>query len=212
MKKSLIFVSLTLFLLQFQTLAQEAFQPMKDTAAFRREVAMQAKVTQSIESDFVQEKNMSVLSEKIITKGHFYFKKENMLRWEYLDPFNYVIILNKDKVTIKDDNKVSRYDMNANKMFRSINDMMINSVQGNVLDSKDYTIKLMENQHYFLVEMTPVVKETKAFLKTINLYFSRTSYTVSRVKMTEVSGDYTSIEFVNQKKNESIPDSKFTVH
>jgi len=190
--------------------AQE--KPMKDVESFKNKLAENARVTQTIESDFIQEKNLSVLSEKIITKGHFYFKKENLLRWEYLDPFNYVIVINKDKVMIKDEEKVSRYDMNSNKMFKSINEMMINSVQGNILNTKDYSLKFLESNEYFLVEMTPLQKGTKEFLKTINLYFSRETYVVSKVRMIENSGDYTSIDFINQKKNENIADSRFNLH
>jgi outer membrane lipoprotein-sorting protein len=199
-------------LLHLQSEAQEAVVPMKDTLAFKTRMAENAKLTQTIESDFVQEKNLSVLSEKIITKGHFYFKKENLLRWEYNDPFQYAIVINKDKIMIKDDEKISRYDMNSNKLFKSINDMMISSVQGDVLNNKDYSMLFLENSHYYIVEMTPLAKGTKEFLKTIRLYFSRTEFSVSKVKMTEPSGDYTSIDFINQKKNAGIQDSMFTLH
>jgi outer membrane lipoprotein-sorting protein len=195
-----------------EIMAQDLYKPMKDTAAFKARISERALKTNTIESDFIQEKNLSVLSEKIITKGHFYFKKENLLRWEYADPFNYVIIINKDKVMIKDEDKVSRYDMNANKMFKSINDMMISSVQGNVLNTKDYSIRYLENPQFFIAELTPLQKGTREVLKTINLFFNRDEYFVAKVKMMEPSGDYTSIDFINHKNNESIPDTKFTIH
>ena len=57
-----------------------------------------SKNTLSIESDFVQEKNLQVLSEKIISKGHFTFKKENRLRWEYTSPSKYLIVINNQKI------------------------------------------------------------------------------------------------------------------
>lgn len=201
-----------LFFFPLMTYGQLSFLPMKDTILFKTRIAEKARETKTIDSDFIQEKNLSVISEKIISKGHFYFKKENLLRWEYRDPFEYLIVINKDKVFIKDEEKVSRYDMNSNKMFKNINDLMIASVQGNVLSSKDYSIKYLENIDYFLVEMTPVQKGAREFLKTINLFFNKKEYTVSKVKMIEPSGDFTSIDFVNQKKNEPIADSKFTVH
>lgn len=195
-----------------QIKAQAAFIAMKDTVGFKLKIGEMAKITLTTESDFVQEKSLSVLSEKIISKGHFLFKKENQLRWEYTDPFPYTIVINKDKVTIKDDEKISHYDMNSNKVFKRINDIMINSVQGNITNNKDYRIVFLENIQFFLVEMTPLKKEGKDFLKTINLYFERDGYYVSKVKLIENSGDYTLIEFVNHKKNESIPDTRFTLH
>ena len=73
----------------------QSFKLVKDTANLKAKIEMMSKVTNSIESDFTQEKNLSVLSEKIISKGHFVFKKENMLRWEYQSPSKYLIVINK---------------------------------------------------------------------------------------------------------------------
>ncbi len=191
---------------------QVGFRPMSDTLAFKDRLAERARLTTTIESDFIQEKNLSVLSEKIISKGHFSFKKENLLRWEYRDPFKYVIVINKDKILIKDEEKVSRYDMNSNKMFKSINELMISSVQGNILNTHDYSIRYLESADFFLVEMTPIQKGTRSVLKSVSLFFDKQEYHVSKVRMLETGGDYTSIDFVNQRKNELIPDSNFTVH
>ena len=84
------------------------FKTMKDTALFKQKLLEKSKATNSIESNFTQEKNLSMLSEKIISKGHFYFKKTNLLRWEYMSPTSYLIVINKDKIYIKDGKKVRR--------------------------------------------------------------------------------------------------------
>ena len=170
-----------------------------------------AKLTNTIESNFTQEKNLSMLSEKIISKGHFCFKKTNLLRWEYLSPTAYLIVINKDKIYIKDGKKVSKYDTNSNKMFKGINDMMLNSVQGNVLNNKDFKMTYLENEKFYLVEMTPKAKEMKEYMKSISMYFDKQDYTVSKIRMTELSDDYTAIEFSNKKINETIADTQFVV-
>lgn len=187
------------------------FKTMKDTALFKQKLLEKSKATNSIESNFTQEKNLSMLSEKIISKGHFYFKKTNLLRWEYLSPTNYLIVINKDKIYIKDGKKVSKYDTNSNKLFKGINDMMLNSVQGNVLNHSDFKISYFENDTYYLVEMMPKVKEMKSYIKTISMYFDKTDYTVSKIKTVELSDDYTSIEFSNKKLNQAVADSQFSV-
>ncbi|HET6227730.1 MAG TPA: outer membrane lipoprotein carrier protein LolA, partial [Bacteroidia bacterium] len=88
--------------------APTGFKPVKDTTAFKQKMQEQSKLINSMESNFTQEKYLSVMSEKIITKGHFYFKKTNMLRWEYTDPYKYIIAINKDKMFIKDNNKITK--------------------------------------------------------------------------------------------------------
>lgn len=210
--KFIHFLFLFAFLSSITTLAQtKDFKVMKDTSAFKAKLQDKARLTNTIESNFVQEKNLSMLSEKIISKGHFCFKKSNLLRWEYLSPTAYLIVINKDKIYIKDGKKVSKYDTNSNKMFKGINDMMLNSVQGNVLNHNDFKISYFENEKYYLVEMAPKAKEMKEYIKNISMYFDKNDYTVSKIKTTEISDDYTSIEFSNKKVNESIADSQFSV-
>jgi outer membrane lipoprotein-sorting protein len=187
------------------------YKPLKDTLAFKQKMEAQSKLINSIESDFTQEKYLSVMSEKITSKGHFCFKKVNMLRWEYLSPYQYLIAINKDKMFIKDNGKVSKYDINSNKMFKSINEMMVNTVQGNLLNSKDYKAKYYENDKFYLLELMPVQKGAKEFLKVIQLYINKTDYAVDKVKMIEPSDDYTSIDFFNRKTNQAIADEKFTI-
>jgi len=191
--------------------APKGFSAMKDTTAFKSKMEAQSKVTNTMESDFTQEKYLSVMSENIVSKGHFYFKKTNMLRWEYTVPYSYLIAINKDKMFIKDNGKVNKYDINSNKMFKSINEMMVATVQGNLLNNKDYRAKFYESDKYYLVELSPVQKAAKDFLKHIQLYINKTDYSVEKVKMIEPSEDYTSIDFTNRKTNQPIADEKFTI-
>ena len=149
MKRILVIV---LFFISVFSFAQvpAGYKPVKDTTAFKQKMEAQSKLTNTLESDFTQEKYLSVMSEKIISKGHFHFKKINMLRWEYNDPYKYLIAINKNKMYIKDNGKLSKYDINSNKMFKSINEMMVNTVQGNLLNNKDYKAKFYENDKFYL--------------------------------------------------------------
>jgi outer membrane lipoprotein-sorting protein len=187
------------------------YKTIKDTVSFKQKMEAQSKLVNSIESDFTQEKYLSVMSEKIITKGHFLFKKTNLLRWEYTSPYSYLIVINKDKMFIKDNGKISKYDINSNKMFKSINEMMVATVQGNLLNNKDYKASFYESDKFYLIELSPVQKAAKDFLKNIQLYINKTDYTVEKVKMIEPSDDYTAIDFSNRKTNQTIGDEKFTV-
>jgi outer membrane lipoprotein-sorting protein len=205
---TLVFLFFTTFLF---AQIPAGYKPVKDTLAFKQKMEAQSKLVNTIESDFTQEKYLSVMSEKIITKGHFLFKKVNMLRWEYTTPLKYLIAINKDKMYIKDNGKVSKYDINSNKMFKSINEMMVNTVQGNLLTSKDYKAKYYENEKFYLLELTPLQKGAKDFLKVIQLYIDKTDYAVVKVKMIEPSDDYTMIDFSNRKTNQPIGDEKFIV-
>ena len=83
---------------------------------------------QTISCDFIQEKEMSMIKEKIVSTGKFYFKKEKMLRWEYLQPFTYQIIIINDQISINDENKVNRFNVQSNKIFQEINHIILGSI------------------------------------------------------------------------------------
>ncbi len=187
------------------------FYPMKDIASFKENLQKSANTTETIDSDFTQYKFLSFLSEEIESEGHLSFKKDNKIRWEYTSPFSYLILLNDSKLKIVDDEDESNFDLSSNKTFQRINDMIISSVQGNVLDESMYNFQFKENKDAFYVVLTPIEEEMTEYISAIHLYFDRNDYSVNKVKMLEQSGDYTTIVFRNKKLNMELKDELFSV-
>jgi outer membrane lipoprotein-sorting protein len=190
----------------------EGYKSIANIAAFKQKLNEVSKSTTTIQSDFTQEKFLTVLSDKIESSGKFYFKKENQLRWEYTSPFKYIIILNNDKIAIQDDNKTKQYDIGSNKAFREINNIMTGAVQGKLLqDESKYKAAFYENQKYFLVVLTPADKNIKEMINSIYLYFDKKNYAVTSLKIIESSNDYTLIRFSNRTQNTNISADKFKI-
>jgi outer membrane lipoprotein-sorting protein len=189
----------------------QTFKAVKDTAALKQKIENMSKATSSIESDFTQEKNLSMLSEKVISKGHFIFKKENLLRWEYSSPSKYLIVINKDKVIIKDEKKTTKYDMNSNKVFKEINDIMLSCVQGTIFRSNKFKTSYFENEKFYKLELVPQAKNMKETFKKINLYFDKNVTSVAKMEMIENNDDLTSLDFTNKKLNAAVSETIFTV-
>lgn len=190
--------------------SQAEYKPMKDTLVFKQKVDKMSRDTKSIESDFVQVKSLAVLSEKITSKGHFYFQKQNNLRWEYTSPYKYIIVISKDKILIKDeDHKVKKYDMNTNKVFKEINDIMISCVNGDVLKSGKFSISYFENDKFFKIALIPLAKNMKESLKKIHMYFDKNVTLVTKIEMIENGDDVTTIDFTNKQLNANISSEKF---
>ena len=202
----------TLILILFPFISfSQGFKPVKDTTALKQKIESMSKTTNSIESDFTQEKNLSMLSEKIISKGHFVFKKENLLRWEYSSPSKYLIVINKDKVVIKDEKKTTKYDMNSNKVFKEINDIMLSCVQGTIFKSNKFKTAYFESDKFYKLELIPQAKNMKESFKKINLYFDKSVTSVSKMEMIEGNDDLTSLDFSNKKLNAVIAETIFIV-
>lgn len=201
---------LLLIFLPFLGFSQN-FKPVKDTLSLKQKIESMSMATNSIEADFIQEKILSMLSEKIISKGHFVFKKENLLRWEYQTPSKYLIVINKEKVIIKDEKKTNKYDMNSNKVFKEINDIMLSCVQGTIFKSNKFKTSYYENDKGYKLELIPQVKNMKETFKKINLYFDKNVTSVAKMEMIENNDDLTSLDFINKKLNAPVAETIFIV-
>lgn len=194
-----------------QMQAQTGYKPVADMAPLKQQFAKAAQNTQSIHCDFVQEKNLSMLSDKIVSKGEFWFQKDNKVRMEYKQPSRYLLVINGKDIRIRDAQKESKVSGKSNKLFEQINKITIDCVRGTVLDNADFTTKATENAQYYRLELTPVNKVMKEYFQTIVLLVDKQDYTVSKITMAELSGDDTTISFLHKQLNTNIPDAVFSV-
>jgi len=207
-----IFLTLLIVVSCLALKAQPAgYTPVTDLAKFKSQFAAIAKKTETIKSDFTQEKNLSMLSEKIVSKGKFWFKKDNLLRMEYTKPFQYLMILNKDNMYIKDGAKENKVSTKSSKLFQQINKITVDCVQGAVFSNPDFITKAYENNGSYLVELSPVAKGLKEFFKNIDVVIDKKDYSVTTIQMNENSGDDTIIHFTNREINTPIPDALFAI-
>lgn len=171
---------------------------------------MSAKVT-AIESDFIQEKNLSVLSNTIVSKGHFWYKKDNNIRWEYLQPYKYLIIISGGKIFIKEEQGQKQYDIESNRMFREMNNFISGCIQGDILkNEKDFSTGYFEDDKNYFVTLVPRAESMRKMLNEVQIWFDKNDLTVTRIKMVETGGDYTKIDFIAKKLNTDIPIEKFS--
>lgn len=204
-------VCVLLFTLTSATAQYTGYKPIDDPAAFKKQFVVEAKKIQSIKSNFIQEKNLSLLEEKILSEGKFYFKRENRVRIEYEKPFQYLMIMNGDQMLVKDNQKENKVNVKSNKLFQQVNQIMIDCVQGTMLDNKDFTVHIFQNDKTWLLEMIPAGKALKEFFKVILVYADKKDYSVISIDMREPSGDNTNIRFTQKELNVTVQDAAFTI-
>jgi outer membrane lipoprotein-sorting protein len=191
--------------------AQDSFGPMTDINGFKTKLESMSASVQTIACDFVQEKNLVVLSEKIISKGVFFFKKENNIRWEYIQPYKYLIIISNGQLFTRDDKNQKLYDIESNRMFQEMNRFISGCIQGDILrNDKDYSTEYLESTTSYLVKLVPRAEKMRQMLNEVQIWFDKNDLTVSGLKMIEAGEDYTRIDFINKKLNTDIPGEKFS--
>ena len=208
---ALLTVGLIFFIAVRSSAQYPGFKPVVDLAEFKKTFATESARVLTITSDFKQEKNLSALTEKITSTGKFWFKRNNRVRIEYLKPFSYLMIMNADKIHVRDNQKENTMNVKSNKVFQQVNRIMIDCVQGTILESKDFSTKVFENEKIYLLEMTPLSKSLRDFFQTIVLRVDKRDYSVNAIEMNEPGGDQTIISFQNKKLNEQVADAVFAL-
>ena len=191
--------------------SSQSFVTVKDEASLRSKITQASLKINTIQCDFVQEKNLSMLSEKAVSKGKFYFKKDNCVRLEYLQPAKNLIVMNSGKMLMKDDKKTTQMDMHRSRAFQQLNNIIVGSINGSLFNGKDFAARFFEADKQIKIELTPLSKTLKGFLSTIVIVLEKKDFTASRIEMNETSGDNTILSFNAKEINGTLNDSLFSV-
>lgn len=186
------------------------FQLVKDMPAFKKKFTNAASQVNAVQGDFVQEKTLFALTEKITSHGKLWFKRTNKVRMDYTDPFVYSMIINGDKMLIRDGKKDNEINVRSNKLFQQINRIMVDCMQGTILESKDFTTRAFENDSSFLLELTPVSKTLKEFFEAIVVVVDKKDSAPKSIELIEPSGDNTLITLRSKQVNGTIQDAVFS--
>ena len=164
----------------------------------------------TMQCDFTQTKRMKMLSKDMQSKGVMYFKRPDKLRWQYTSPYDYTFIMNGDKVQIKSMKSTKNIDVQQNKMFRQITNIILSSITGGTLrTSADFTVELWQQDKSYFVKLYPKKKELKQLYQYLEIWFDSALTKVSTVKMMEKTGDMTIVNLLNTKYGVTINEKMF---
>lgn len=164
----------------------------------------------TMQCDFTQTKRMKMLSKDMQSKGVMYFKRPDKLHWQYTSPYDYTFIMNGDKVQIKSMKSTKNIDVQQNKMFRQITNIILSSITGGTLrTSADFTVELWLQDKSYFVKLYPKKKELKQLYQYLEIWFDPALTKVSTVKMMEKTGDMTIVNLLNTKYGVTINEKMF---
>jgi outer membrane lipoprotein-sorting protein len=178
---------------------------------FKKNLGEATSATLTIQSDFSQEKSLTMLKEKLVSTGKFWFEKKDKLRMEYIQPYTYLMILNAGRIYVRDGQKENKISANSNKALQQVNRILMDCVSGKTLENTDFQSRVYESGTNFMIELMPIDKNLSALYKSINIIIDKKDYSVNAVEMHELSGDKTILRFQNKIINANIPDSIFNI-
>ncbi|MEH6535271.1 MAG: outer membrane lipoprotein carrier protein LolA [Psychroserpens sp.] len=203
-----IFIILFLFFGNQITFSQEPLNA-NEIKTFKEKVLTLDNNTQTIVSDFTQYKHLSFLNNDIETIGKLVFKIPNVIKWEYTSPYKYSVIFKDEKILINDEGDKSNIGIGSNKMFKSLNNIITNSLKGNMFNDEEFVISYFKVNGNYLVKFIPKEKNLLKLIARLELLFNIKTSDVTEVKMIEPSDDYTKIVFKNKIRNTTVDNAIF---
>lgn len=177
-----------------------------------QQVSRAAAAIKTMQADFVQTKHLRMLGDKMVSRGRMCYQQSNRLRWEYTKPYAYTFILNGNSVMMSKGGHRDVVDVNRNKVFREIAQMMMSSVVGTCLtDSKRFKVSMTVDKQTCTATLLPQKKDVKAMFTRIVLVFNRKTSVVSKVIMYEKNGDRTEITLDNVRIGAAVSPTEFTI-
>jgi outer membrane lipoprotein carrier protein len=137
------------------------------------------------------------------------FKAPGLVKWEYTHPYQYSVIFKEDKLLINDGGTKSDVDIGSSKMFKKLNQLIVNSVKGTMFDDDDFEISYAKVDKAYKATFVPKDKKIAGYIAAFELLFNKNDGTVQEVKMIEPSLDFTRIVFSNRVLNGTVKDAVF---
>ena len=165
---------------------------------------------QTMQCRFVQSKTMAMLTEPSVSEGKMYFSSPDRLRWEYLTPYPFALVVNGEKIVKVTDGKSEVLDGNSGRMYQGITNMIIGSASGKKLfDTSTFDVVLFDDGACWKAEMTPKRRDMKRMFSQLVFHFDKKTQVIDHVEFVEPSGDKTIIQFEEIQLNEKIGEERF---
>ena len=165
---------------------------------------------QTMQCRFVQSKTMAMLAEPSVSEGTMHFVTPDRLRWEYLSPYPFALIVNGEHIVKVTDGKSEVLEGNAGKMYQGIVGIIMGSASGQKLfDPTVFDVVIFDDEAFWKAEMTPKRRDMKRMFSQLVFRFDKKTNVISRVQLVEASGDVTSIHFEDIRINQAVDESVF---
>lgn len=168
----------------------------------------------SIQTDFIQEKNLALFKQKLILKGKIFIQKPGMLSWRVFTPMLYSLVIRGSQISQwdQDTNQVQSISLAKNPSFQVGIQQMQNWFSGTYKTMQgDYQIRLVSQQPLKL-EFTPKESSiTRNFIQRVTVLFQDDQEYIKEIDILEKGGDNTLLTFMHAQLNQKISPSVWEV-
>src|SRR5574341_836516 len=189
--------------------------PIADLPAFLNTLGKKVSNFKTLKTDFTQEKEMALFTQKVVLKGRIYIQKPGKIAWHVDKPIRYSVLIT-DKLIRQwdeDTDRVQEISLSKNPIFQVVLNQLtvwFSGEYGSLLESHD--VKVLK-QDPLEMEFRPREKEISSkAVRSITITFRQDRAYLERIRIQELSGDVTTIHFTNTLLNAPLDSMSFEVH
>ncbi len=162
----------------------------------------------SVHADFVQEKHLPILARPLVSKGVFYYRQPDALRWEYTSPVRSILIMHQGdaKRYIQTESGLEEDAGQGLSAMQFVLPEIAAWLSGRFDDNPMFTATLEKGPK---IVLTPKTEAFSKIILRIELLFADQPGVINTVTIFENEIAFTRIVFKNTTINQPIPDSLF---
>jgi len=186
---------------------QAAGQGELDKDFVLRQLARVQGEVEDFTADLIQEKRVSLLREKVISRGVIQFKRPNKVLIELFDPDPSLMVVDGTTLWLyfKRERVAQKYRVGDNPMLKRY--LMI--LENPFRDEWGKPASIRKEGDFAVLEVIPGEAET--IYAKVTLWVSTQTWLIRKLALYEKGGDFTILSYENIRVNTGIPDSNFTL-
>lgn len=166
---------------------------------------------QSLSTDFVQEKHISIFAAPIEARGVCIFQSPGNIRFEFSEPFKSVLIVKDGAVTKYEfiEGGWKRLETGDQQIVLMIIDHITSWLKGRLRDKDEIYEISGETSGTISLILTPRAEGFRKHIAAIELGMREDRRGIKFIVIREPGEDYTRITFMNERQNLKIPEEVF---
>lgn len=167
----------------------------------------------SLEVNFIQTRHLSIFEDELKSEGKLYYILPDKMRWEVKKPYRSALILNQNKVAKFEfqNGALRKMDLAGISFFTEIMGQMMHIMKGDFSAiEKEYAINA-EQREKVIVTLTPRSHKLATILSSLTFTMRPETFSVTKLTFQEGNEDLIEIVFQNEKRNEKLEPSLFSI-
>ncbi len=198
---------LLIFILGTQPLCAET-NPQAELDLILTGLQERMSLVKTIQTDFVQEKTLSLFNQKVHLKGKIFIQKPGMLAWKVSSPMRYALVINGTDISQwdQDTDQIQSVALARNPSFQVAIQQMQNWFSGSYKSMQgEYYINLISQQPLTLEFIPQEKSAARNFIHKVTVIFQADQEYINEISILEKNGDSTLLKFIDAKLNQEIP-------